>query len=88
MQLRDRKAFPLAEGYFRKLRLDAIAVRGKPERRACQLHGRAGAAERARDEVQFGHVAAVAREQFPKNFAAMHGLCAPARVEWDVVPAL
>ncbi len=88
MQLRDREAFPLAKGYFRKPWLDAIAVRGKPERRARQLHGRARAAERARDKVQFGHVAAVAREQFPENFAAMHGLRAPARVEGDVVPAL
>src|SRR6188474_781859 len=88
MQLRDREALPLAEGYFRKLRLDAIAVRGKPERRTRQLHGRAGTAERARDEVQLGHVAAVAREQFPKNFAAMHGLRASARVEWNVVSAL
>src|SRR6187401_1895791 len=88
MQLRDREALPLAEGYFRKLRLDAIAVRGKPERRTRQLHGRAGTAERARDEVQLGHVAAVAREQFPKNFAAMHSLRAPARIERDVVPAL
>src|SRR4249919_1029228 len=78
MQLRDREALPLAEGYFRKLRLDAIAVRGKPERRARQLHGRTGAAERARDEVQCGHIAAIAREQFLENFTAMHGLRAPA----------
>src|SRR6185436_7314500 len=85
MQLRDREALPLAEGYFRKPRLYAIAVRGKPKRRARQLHGRAGAAERARDEVQFGYAAAVAHEQVPQNRAKIHGRRASARVESNVV---
>src|SRR4029078_1712799 len=88
MQLRDREALPFAEGNFGKLRLDAIAVGRKPERRARQFHGRAGAAERARDEGQFSHVPAVARKEFVEDFAAMHGLRAAACIERDVAPAL
>src|SRR5262245_65828071 len=88
MQLRDRETFPIAESNFGEPRLDAIAARGKAERRAQELHGRAGAAERARHKVQFGHIAAVAREPLPQDFTAMHGLAASARVERHVTPAL
>src|SRR5262245_1586176 len=88
MQLRDREAFPITESNFGELRLDAIAVRGKAERRAQELHGRAGAAKRARDKVQFGYIAAVAREQFAEDLTAMYGLRASARIERHVTPAL
>ena len=79
MQLRDGEALPFAEGDFRKPRVAPVTVTGKTERRAQQLHGLAGALERARHIIEAVRIAIIAHEQIAQDVAAMACL-APGRV--------
>ncbi len=82
------QAFPFAEGDLDQPLVDCVALGWQPQRRAHQVHGLAGAAERARDVAQFRGRPAVAFEQVAQDLAAGDGLQAALGVERHVVPAL
>src|SRR5581483_4657176 len=87
-QLRDREALPVAEGYFGKPLVDAVALRRETERRPYQFHGRTRTAKRACDKIEFRDAAAGARKEIAEYVAAARRLHAPAFVERHVAAAL
>src|SRR6185437_15467070 len=86
--LGDREAFPSTECDFSKPWLNSIVVGRQTKRLAYKLHCFARPSERTRYEIEFGSVAAGAREQVAKNAAAMHCLFTTARIKWNVALAL
>ena len=88
MQLRDGEALPFAEGDFRKPRLAPVILARKTERRTQQLHGLTGTLQRARNVIETGRIAMIAREQVAQDVAAMAALRAATSVKRYVAAAL
>src|SRR5262249_9430680 len=88
MQLRDGKAFPVAERNFAEALVHAIAVWRKAERTAHKFHRLAGAPKRARNVIEVGGNAACKGKKTTKDVSTVAGLQAPPRVQWNVMAPL
>src|SRR5262249_19204209 len=77
MQLRDGKAFPVAERNFAEALVHAIVVWRKAERTAHKFHRLAGAPKRARNVIEVGGNAACKGKKTTKDVSTVAGLAGP-----------
>ena len=88
LHFRQGRALPFAIADLAQPRIERVILDRQLQGLAHQLHGGAGAAERARDIRQPHRVMAVACDQLAQDVAGLHGLDPAERVERNVLRAL